>query len=208
VALDLPPRDENGLIYEEVPGGYSIVEEKKMQRIQIMGFRVDNATVYIASSGEICADVLQGKCKIFDKDQEPLSAPYRGRLDHYFIGEDFDGADLMEFDGMDYVRTVKRVVRKSHLEMFREMLEMLAGCLVISNPGGDSFVCYKNECILLGCGTVFECLRPYLSIKLDKPQKYGIIERQSLYIYTKDIERLIKENENKFLKVYDRLKGM
>lgn len=206
-AYGLPPHDENGHAYIEEHGYF--IQEKKMPNINILSFNVGNIVMTKRSTG-VDAMYGSGERKSFvflAHDGQPFTSSICN-LEHYFIGEDREGADLMEFSGMDYVRTVKRVVKKSWNEMFKELLEMLEGCLVLSNPSGDTFVCYKNECILLGCGDVFKCLRPYLSIKLDKPQKYGIIEKQSLFIFSKEMEKLIKENENNFSKVYNRLKGM
>lgn len=141
-------------------------------------------------------------------DGQPYSSSVCN-LEHYYIGEDFDGADLMEFNGMDYVRTVKRVVRKNHMKMLRELLEMLEGCLVqqISNA---TYIFYRNEQNYVGCRDVFNELRPYMSIKMDHRDnnRFGVIERQKTSGLTKELEKLVEANEKQFIEIYNQLKGM
>jgi len=180
------------------------------QNIKICSFKVGNVNIYKASTGEIHSDVFPGKYKIFNKNQEEQGEHIEDLRFPYLIGEDREGAELMEFNGMDFVRTVKRVVKKSPMEMFKELLEMLEGCLVKWDMGTrTSYVGYKNELVPIGCHESFNVLRPYMRVLFDNPRlQYGIIEKQSLFIFSKEIEKLHEENEEKFLKVYNQLKGM
>ena len=207
--------DEEGHIYTAVIGGYSRTghlynEEKKMSKVEILSFEVGNITVNKHGTGRIHATYGAGERKSFvflTHDGQPYpSSVYN--LEHYYIGEDFDGADLMEFSGMDYVRTVKRVVRKNHSVMLKELLEMLEGCLVM-HSAGSTYVYHKNNPIDIGCSDVFERMRPYMSIKVDSPKacRYGIIEKQSLFATSKEMEKLLKDNEERFVDVYNQLKG-
>jgi len=179
-----------------------------MQKIKIKSFDVENVRI-CDSDGLVNAIVGVGKYKVFDGNQEQHGPSVGNMSSPYFIGEDREGAELMEFNGMDFVRTVRRVVKKSHVEMFKETLEKLEGCLV-QGSSGETYVYYKNEPFVIGCGDVFEKMRPYMSVKVDKPKTciYGVIEKQSLFIFSKEMEKLLNDNANRFLGVYNALKGM
>jgi len=203
--------DETGHIYKEVIGGYSRTGEKKMNKIEILSFEVGNITITKRSTGRIDATYGAGERKSFVfllHDGQPYPSSVCN-LEHYYIGEDFEGADLMEFNGMDYVRTVKRVVRKSRSEMFKELLEMLEGCLVLQ-VSNATYIFYRDKQIYIGCGEVFYNLRPYMCIKMDSPHcnKFGVIVRQPIFGLTKELEKLVEANEEQFIKTYNDLRGM
>ena len=182
-----------------------------MQNIKIKSFDVENVHIYMEDYAVINSRRKDGKYVVFNKNQERHEPNHIGNLSSpYFIGEDRDGAELMEFNGMDYVRTVKREVKKSWNDMLKELMEMLEGCLVKWDVGTQtSYVGYKNELVPIGCHESFNVLRPYMRVLFDNPRlQYGTIEKQSLFIFSKEIEKLHKENKEKFLKVYNQLKGM
>jgi len=202
--------DEEGYIYKAVIGGYSRIGEKKMSKINVLSFNVGNIVVTKHGTGvDAMYDAGERKSFVFlTHDGQPFTSSVCN-LEHYYIGEDFDGADLMEFNGMDYARTVKRRVRKSHSEMLKELLEKLEGCMV-QQTTTETSVFYKNKVVSIGCRDTFSCLCPYMAIKLDRPdfEKYGIIERRSLFIFSKEMEKLIKDNAERFWNIYNALKGM
>ena len=181
-----------------------------MPNIKIKSFDVENVHIYEEDYAVVNALCKIGKYVVFNKSQERHEHNPIGNLSSpYYIGEDREGAELMEFSGMDFVRTVKREVRKSPMEMFKELLEKLEGCLVkcISDANVTKLF-YKDMSHNIGCRSTFDHLRPFMSIKMNGQEKYGIILRPSCDVQSLTLAIFLRDNEKMFNQIYNTLKGM